>query len=439
MPDRFDVAIVGARCAGASLAVNLARAGLRVCLLDRAGFPSDTLSTHGIQPSGVQALERLGVRAEVEATTTPITKANIALGAARVSVCDIPGLVGAPMLNVRRVTLDDILVAAAASAGADVRTGVAVTGVVESEGRVAGVRTRTGEVSASVVVGADGARSTVAELVRAEEYAGTKPGRMFAWAYLEGVASTSDDTAATVGLGKPARHAFLSSVTDGGLFMTAVTVDHDLKPRLLADREGYLRAALAEWPELAGVVMPGRVIGPVRVMAQWRGFFRRSAGPGWALVGDAGHFKDPTPGQGIADAFRQSERLATALTDGLCGRRPLDQALCAYWHWRDADAWSMYWFAHDLGGPGPTAPLRRHAQQLLASDPVRTELLLRVLNHETSPSNLTTPGLLIRALLGAVRDRPADWTRLLAEARHLVRDELQRRNAARQYALHQST
>src|SRR5256885_7278374 len=150
MPDQFDVVIVGARCAGASLAVNLARAGLQVCLFDRAEFPSDTLSTHGIQPSGVQALERLGVRAEVEATTIPITKANIALGTSHVSIGDIPALVGAPMLNVRRVTLDQLLVARAASAGADVRTGVAVTGLIETDGRVAGVRTRDGDVSASV-------------------------------------------------------------------------------------------------------------------------------------------------------------------------------------------------------------------------------------------------------------------------------------------------
>src|SRR3954447_2117214 len=329
MRDRFDVAIVGARCAGASLAVHLARAGLDVCLLDRAEFPSDTLSTHGIQPPGVHALERLGVREQVEATTVPITKANIALGASHVSVCDIPSLVGAPMLNVRRVTLDQILLDRAASVGADVRTGVAVTALVDTDGRVTGVRTRDGDVSASVVIGADGARSTVAELVGAEEYAVTPPGRMFAWAYLEGVTSMNGD-AATVWLGKPARHAFLASVTDSGLFMTAVTIDHELKPQLLADREGYVRAALHEWPDLAAVAAGGRVVGPVRVMSQWRGFFRRSAGAGWALVGDAGHFKDPTPGQGIADAFRQSERLATALTDGLGGRRPLDQSLRDY-------------------------------------------------------------------------------------------------------------
>src|SRR5260221_6317270 len=59
--EQFDVVIVGARCAGSPLATMLARRGLRVCLLDRSRFPSDSLSTHVIQPCGVQVLERLGV------------------------------------------------------------------------------------------------------------------------------------------------------------------------------------------------------------------------------------------------------------------------------------------------------------------------------------------------------------------------------------------
>ena len=61
MSESFDVIVVGARCAGASLATLLARGGLGVFLLDKDRFPSDTLSTHGIQPAGVQVLERLGV------------------------------------------------------------------------------------------------------------------------------------------------------------------------------------------------------------------------------------------------------------------------------------------------------------------------------------------------------------------------------------------
>src|SRR5256885_12306077 len=80
---RFDVVIVGARCAGAPLAVLLARAGLRVCVLDKSRFPSDTPSTHGIQPAGVRVLDDLGVGARLRRVTPPIDGALVALGRSR--------------------------------------------------------------------------------------------------------------------------------------------------------------------------------------------------------------------------------------------------------------------------------------------------------------------------------------------------------------------
>ena len=115
--------VVGARCAGSPLATMLSRAGLSVCLVDRATFPSETPSTHGIQPCGVQVLERLGVRDAVEATTEPISHGRLAFEDNRVELTEFDRKVGAPMLNVRRVTLDAILLEAAADAGVDVRTG----------------------------------------------------------------------------------------------------------------------------------------------------------------------------------------------------------------------------------------------------------------------------------------------------------------------------
>ena len=85
------------------------------------------------------------------------------------------------------------------------------------------------------------------------------------------------------------------------------------------------------------------------MMSRWHGFFRESAGPGWALIGDAGHFKDPTPGQGIADALRQAAILAPAIERALGGAEPPDKPLREWWAWRDRDAWEWYWFAQDIG------------------------------------------------------------------------------------------
>ncbi|MGI8805626.1 MAG: NAD(P)/FAD-dependent oxidoreductase [Thermoleophilaceae bacterium] len=299
MVEQFDVIIVGGRCAGSPLAILLARAGLRVCVVDRARFPSDTASTHGIQPSGVQILDRLGVLEPLLKATPPIERGTIAFDDARVELSDFTELVGAPMLSARRVTLDAVLLERAAGAGAEVRTQTAVTGLVEDRGRVAGVKTESRELRAPLVVGADGVRSAVARLVGAAKYHQTPAGRLFTWAYFEG--AEADD--AHLWLGSIGDHRFLAFPTDAGLFMAAVVPSIDRRDDVLGDRGAVYAAELAHWPELEAAVAGARRVGPIRLMSR-DGFFRQSAGPGWVLVGDAGHFKDPTPGQGISDALR---------------------------------------------------------------------------------------------------------------------------------------
>src|SRR4051794_15457917 len=234
MEGRYDVVIVGARCAGAPLATMLARRGLRVCVLDRARFPSDTASTHGIQPSGVRILERLGLLPRLLEVAPAIERATVRLDDVDIAFDGVSERVGAPMLNVRRVTLDAILLAAAAEAGAEVRTGCAVTGLLrDGDGdRVTGVETTQGPLRARLVVGADGARSTVARLAGASEYDRTPAGRAFLWAYFDGAAADAD----RMWLGKCGDHAFLASPTDGGLFMAAIVPSLSRRDELRADR-----------------------------------------------------------------------------------------------------------------------------------------------------------------------------------------------------------
>lgn len=125
-------------------------------------------------------------------------------------------------------------------------------------------------------------------------------------------------------------------------------------------------------------------------MTRWHGYLREAAGPGWALVGDAGHFKDPTPGQGIADAIRQGQHLAAAIEAGL-GAGDLDGRLRDWWKWRDDDdAWDMDWFAHDMGSPSPTSPLAREVLRGLTHEPGGAELFMRVINHDLRPSEVFT-------------------------------------------------
>jgi len=140
--EQFDVAIVGARCAGSPLATLLAGRGLRVCVVDSARFPSETLSTHVIQPCGVAALRRLGVLDSLLAAgAVPLTRFTLVAQDARIDadLKDEAEAFGAPGLCVRRVTLDELLVGAAASAGAEVRTAEKVCSFLQDNGRVEGV------------------------------------------------------------------------------------------------------------------------------------------------------------------------------------------------------------------------------------------------------------------------------------------------------------
>src|SRR3954452_11294138 len=412
MSESFDVIVVGARCAGAPLATMLAHAGLRVCLVDKARFPSDTPSTHAIQPAGVQVLERIGIVDELLKVAPPMVRGRMVFDDDVAVIEDVVAISGAPVLSVRRVTLDEILVSAAAEAGADVRTQTTVTGLVMDRGRVAGVQHSGGELRAPLVVGADGRRSAVATMVGAREYHATANGRIFIWGYYE-----ADPTGGEIWMGKIDDHAYLVTPTDNDLTLVAACPSIGRRGEVRADREAVYEAGVRAWPELHAGVAGARREGPIHTMANMRGFFRTSAGPGWVLVGDAGHFKDPTPGQGIADALRQSEKLAAAIERALGGGAgSADQILRDWWRWSDEDAWDMYWFAHDMGAAGPTPPLLRQAQRRIAADRELMTAALRIFNHELRPSQVFTPRFALRTLAQALQRGRGQRRAILQEA-----------------------
>ena len=420
---RFDVVIVGARCAGSPLALMLARRGLSVCLVDRAKFPSETPSTHLIQPCGVQLLDRLGVLdAVLAAGAVPLDRMTMVIDdVVRIEATLDESQFLQSSLCVRRVTLDALLVDAAVAAGVDVRTGLRVTSLISEDGRVTGVDTAAGPIHGRLVVGADGRHSTVASLVGAREYHVAPAGKMFAWAYFEGV----QDREGRARIGRRGARGFLAGPTDGDLYMAAIGIDMTEQAEFHTDRDGNFAAGIRAWPELADVIADGRRVGPIRVLTNWHGYFREAAGPGWVLVGDAGHFKDPTPGQGIGDAFRQADRLAAAIEDGL-GNASLDAAMQSWWRWRDDDAYEMYWFASDMGAPGAASPLMTRLMHGLAVDPNATQMFFGVLNHEIRPSQLFTRPRAVRAAARALLDRP---DQLIATLKEIV--SLGKQNARR--------
>ena len=171
MSTDYDAIVVGARCGGSPTAMLLARNGYRVLLVDKATFPSDTMSTHLAHPPAVAALDRWGILEQLEATNCPpITRYSFDFGPVTVAGTPRPANGTDRAYCPRRIVLDALLVEAAAAAGAELREAFAVEEVVVEDGRVTGIRghAKGGETvteRAKVVVGADGRHSLVAKAV----------------------------------------------------------------------------------------------------------------------------------------------------------------------------------------------------------------------------------------------------------------------------------
>lgn len=331
----FDVVVVGARCAGASLAMQLAGAGHRVALLDRASFPSDTMSTHFLWQRGAALLQAWGLLDRLEARgCAPIKKITFDVGSVQVSGLGPPVGGVAATYCPRRTVLDALLVEAAVDAGAELIEGFTVDGVLWSEGRAAGVsgHVRDGtrcSFPAGVVVGADGLHSTVARGVGATEYRRHPPLTGVYYSYWSGV-----DGIGAAFHARPGR-LILVWPTNDELTCVYVAWPHDEFTRVRRAPQAHFAAAVDLVPGLRIALASGRREQRFTGTGDLPNLYRTSAGPGWALVGDAGHHKDPSTGMGMSDAFIASQLLSEAIHDGLTGRRPMDEALADYQSRRD--------------------------------------------------------------------------------------------------------
>src|SRR5215475_1891382 len=187
---KFDVVIVGARCAGAATALLLARAGARVLVVDR-GDGSDTTSTHALMRGGVLQLHRWGVLpAIVRAGTPEVRSTTFSYRDQDVTVAIEPKFDVSALYAPRRTLLDRVLVDAAIASGVDVRYGVRVDGLTRTgDGRVTGIRVWANgmrqRIEADVVIGADGLYSTVAQAAGADDLVVGRHSAAFLYGYWE--------------------------------------------------------------------------------------------------------------------------------------------------------------------------------------------------------------------------------------------------------------
>jgi 2-polyprenyl-6-methoxyphenol hydroxylase-like FAD-dependent oxidoreductase len=333
--DHYDVIIAGARASGAATAMLLARQGLRVLAVDPVARGRDTLSTHALMRSGVLQLHRWGLLDAIRAAGTPAAETTTFDYGDQTLLIPIKAKDGVDALYApRRTVLDPILVAAAEDAGAQVVHGLAVRDLVWSDsGRVEGAWVSGGSqapraVSADLVIGADGLRSRVARLVEAPVELAGRHATASIYGYFKDLGRTGYRWYFRPGTG-------IGTIpTNDGDTCVFVSVP----PERLKEESGtgldalFHQSVLGVDEALAADLTAAASSGWLRAFAGAPGFLRRSTGPGWALVGDAGYFRDPLTAHGISDALRDAELLSRAVSRGS------DAALADYQVARDGTA-----------------------------------------------------------------------------------------------------
>jgi 2-polyprenyl-6-methoxyphenol hydroxylase-like FAD-dependent oxidoreductase len=339
------VIIIGGRVAGASAALLLARAGVRVLVVERARRGADTVSTHALMRGGVLQLHRWGLLDRVAATgAPPVRRVTFHYGHDSMPVTLKPYAGVDALYAPRRTVLDALLVGAAEEAGVRFGFGLAMTDVARDRaGRVVGVVVRdhlgaTCTERAGLVVGADGRTSLVARQVGAPTVIAGSHAAAYVYGYWRaadldgyhwyygdglsaGVIPTNDGLACVFAAGPAA--------------VLAARMRHgrplDAARELLARLDCRLADLTSSAP-----------LGQVRFFRGLPALLRRPHGAGWALVGDAGWWKDPLSTYGITDAFRDAELLARAVVAGAASDHAMRIALCRYQAERDRLALPMH-------------------------------------------------------------------------------------------------
>jgi menaquinone-9 beta-reductase len=435
--EEVDVVVVGARLAGCALAAPLARAGRRVVVLDRMGFPSDQLSTHVLMPAGTSELAKLGALPGIlECKPSRVRWVHIVVEGASALERLRPATDGIDYgVCVPRDLQDVQLVRAARDQGAEVREHCTVQSLRWRGGRVVGVRYRDGDgiehdLASTLLVGADGRRSTIAALVGAwTPYRVSRNGRGLVFRYLEDPLAGGIEAETYSQWREGDSFAFAFPSTPMGRLLVLLMGDRREVSDARADPEGYWQRKLVEHPGLAARVAGAPAGTKLRSTGETPAFFRASSGPGWALAGDAGHFKDPVTGQGMRDAMFAGRTLAEQVLPVLDDAEAVDRATREWEAARDRECLPAYHFANsDTRVERQSAlvcELVRDAGR--TTDPDITDLFGRA----RTPQQIATAPRLARALAAAMwhgeQPRRQILRRVLPDLRTQLAIDLERR------------
>jgi len=404
-PAAYDVIVVGARCAGAPVAMLLAGKGHRVLLLEQAAVPSNMAhSTHLIHPMGLAYLEAWGLLDAIEERATSFVDWSIDLHGAFLHGAPPPFAGMARSAAPRRDILDGELARAAVNAGAELRDNCRVNGLLFEDGRVVGVQAKDGKgqsfsARAGLVIGADGPASIVAKCVGAAEHHVEPPLQSNIWSYWRDVPVDHLHITIREGAG-----AFAFPSSDGSVLVAANLLHGDFLRSRRRKKAAFHDMLRHIAPELADKLKQGTQVDRF-FSGCTRSFVRRSCGPGWALVGDAGMKKDPVTAQGIAGAFASADMLAKAVDRGLGAAKTLHTELAEYERARDAWLLPYYDFTLRLAAFAKPSAEQAAFNHALATDPEGRSQLFGAVSLTFSPDKLMAPRNMRRILTRAALSR----------------------------------
>jgi flavin-dependent dehydrogenase len=329
-----------------------------VVLVDKGVYGSDTLSTHALMRGAVLQLHRWGILPSIVAAgTPPVHSTTFSYREQDVTVPIEPRYGVSALYAPRRALLDRILVDAAVQSGAEVHYRVRVDDVIaDADGRVRGITALSGgtrwNIDADIVIGADGLHSTIAERVGAARVVEGRHSAGVLYSYWEDLPVDGYywrfQTGASIGV-IPTNH--------GATCVFAAVPSGRFRAEIHGDAvSAYLRLVREVSPVFGARLDEARRVEQVRGFGGHVGFIKRGSGPGWALVGDAGYFKDPLTAHGITDALRDAELLARAIVRGTTAalahyettRRDLSRRLLevtddiASFAWTDGEVQSLH-------------------------------------------------------------------------------------------------
>ncbi len=423
--EQVDVVIIGARCAGAGAAIALANTGRSVLAVDRSPFPSDTLSTHLNFPSSVAEMQRLGALSRIRRSGAPECREGVVAADGVVCVSPFAPIDGIDFaLCNPRPAFDLALVETARDAGAEVRERTGLVDVHWSAGRASGVRLRDRDgdeydVGCSLVIGADGRASTTADRVGAAvPYRGSRNGRGLAYFYADDPHLGTRWRGRVAQLRAGTTHTLVFPCPDDRMLVLFMGPAEEIS-LFRKDPEGMTKRILAENSMAAERVGDAENRTKMRSTGSVAAFFRRSSGPGWALAGDAGHFKDPVIGQGMRDAMRYGRLLGEAVAPVIHDPARLDRAVLQVERRRDLECMASYHWGNRESRIFPVTPLVQEA--LRSFNAAETPHLMHMFDRVRAPHHVMNPLRGAKFAARAAVRRGTDRRALLRELREELR------------------